>query len=244
MAHTLPYIEAANVRDLMDFTVDIHDILTGSSDVPEDVKDSLPTDVQLPVARCPSDTEEESFGQGSASDHAPANYVVCYGTGETERPDGSIDYGSAYPMLPPDGAFYINSHTKLKRITDGTSNTVAVSECRIGKPFIRDNRDFLSCTPESEFLMLKDRGASWLYAVRNQFWGFSTQLLPNDTTVEVECMRHSGRGVFAARSYHPGGVNVSMLDGSVRFVNDSVDPLAWFAMGSIAGGEAASIDSL
>jgi prepilin-type N-terminal cleavage/methylation domain-containing protein/prepilin-type processing-associated H-X9-DG protein len=41
----------------------------------------------------------------------------------------------------------------------------------------------------------------------------------------------------AASSYHTGGVNVVMADGSVRFVSDNVDFFAWQAMGSMSGGE-------
>ncbi len=40
-----------------------------------------------------------------------------------------------------------------------------------------------------------------------------------------------------ARSYHPGGVNVCLLDGSVQFVPDTLDGRIWRALGTIAGGE-------
>jgi prepilin-type N-terminal cleavage/methylation domain-containing protein/prepilin-type processing-associated H-X9-DG protein len=40
-----------------------------------------------------------------------------------------------------------------------------------------------------------------------------------------------------AASYHPGGANVCLADGSVRFVADAVDFDVWRAMGSRAGGE-------
>jgi len=43
-----------------------------------------------------------------------------------------------------------------------------------------------------------------------------------------------------ASSYHTGGVNVVMADGSVRFVRDEVNFAAWQAMGSRAGGEVIS----
>jgi prepilin-type processing-associated H-X9-DG protein len=41
----------------------------------------------------------------------------------------------------------------------------------------------------------------------------------------------------AASSYHSGGVNVGMADGSVRFVRDGINFTAWQAMGTKAGGE-------
>jgi prepilin-type N-terminal cleavage/methylation domain-containing protein/prepilin-type processing-associated H-X9-DG protein len=46
-----------------------------------------------------------------------------------------------------------------------------------------------------------------------------------------------------SNSYHPGGVNVLVADGSVRFIKDSVNPLTWMALGTKAGGEVISADS-
>jgi prepilin-type N-terminal cleavage/methylation domain-containing protein/prepilin-type processing-associated H-X9-DG protein len=40
-----------------------------------------------------------------------------------------------------------------------------------------------------------------------------------------------------SRSYHPGGVNALLADGSVRFVKESVAGTLWRALGSVAGGE-------
>jgi prepilin-type N-terminal cleavage/methylation domain-containing protein/prepilin-type processing-associated H-X9-DG protein len=42
---------------------------------------------------------------------------------------------------------------------------------------------------------------------------------------------------IAASSYHTGGVNVGMADGSVRFVNDNIDFGTWQALGTRAAGE-------
>jgi prepilin-type processing-associated H-X9-DG protein len=42
---------------------------------------------------------------------------------------------------------------------------------------------------------------------------------------------------LAARSYHPGGVNVGFADGSVKFVKDSVNINTWRGLGSRAGSE-------
>jgi prepilin-type processing-associated H-X9-DG protein len=41
----------------------------------------------------------------------------------------------------------------------------------------------------------------------------------------------------AASSYHAGGVNVGMADGSVRFVSDTIDFATWQGMGTRAGNE-------
>ena len=44
-----------------------------------------------------------------------------------------------------------------------------------------------------------------------------------------------------SRSWHPGGVNMSRLDGSVNFVTSNVNLSVWRAMGSISGGEVESV---
>jgi prepilin-type processing-associated H-X9-DG protein len=48
---------------------------------------------------------------------------------------------------------------------------------------------------------------------------------------------------LTADSYHPGGVNVLLADGSVRFVKSSIDGNAWRALGTIGMGEVISADS-
>jgi prepilin-type processing-associated H-X9-DG protein len=42
---------------------------------------------------------------------------------------------------------------------------------------------------------------------------------------------------LSARSYHAGGVNVALADGSIRFVAEAVDVSVWQALGTRAGGE-------
>ena len=48
---------------------------------------------------------------------------------------------------------------------------------------------------------------------------------------------------LSASSYHPSGVNALFGDGSVRFVKNTVSPITWRALGTIAGGEVTSADS-
>ena len=49
-------------------------------------------------------------------------------------------------------------------------------------------------------------------------------------------------GAFTSRSYHPGGVNVLLGDGSVRFVKGTIRGATWRALGTVAGGEVISDD--
>jgi len=53
----------------------------------------------------------------------------------------------------------------------------------------------------------------------------------------------TGYGFFGARSFHSGGVNVCMADGSVRFIKDSIAFPAWYALATAANGEVLSADA-
>jgi prepilin-type N-terminal cleavage/methylation domain-containing protein/prepilin-type processing-associated H-X9-DG protein len=66
---------------------------------------------------------------------------------------------------------------------------------------------------------------------------FYTHTLPPNYTGR-DCMSSNGTNLhLAARSYHPGGVNVCFADGSVRFIRDSIPLDKWKALGTRAGGE-------
>jgi prepilin-type processing-associated H-X9-DG protein len=47
-----------------------------------------------------------------------------------------------------------------------------------------------------------------------------------------------------ADSFHSGGVNTLMADGSVKFIKSSINQLVWFALGTKANGEIISADQL
>ncbi|MCC6124082.1 MAG: DUF1559 domain-containing protein [Pirellulales bacterium] len=82
--------------------------------------------------------------------------------------------------------------------------------------------------------------------------GFTTAWPPNTRTpggpnfsendVDIISRRERlGGPTFAAitsRSHHPGGVQSLFGDGSVRFVQNSIDGFLWRAWGTVAGGEA------
>jgi prepilin-type N-terminal cleavage/methylation domain-containing protein/prepilin-type processing-associated H-X9-DG protein len=51
------------------------------------------------------------------------------------------------------------------------------------------------------------------------------------------------RAHMACRSYHSGGANVGFADGSVKFIKNTVNIIAWNALGSRAGGEVISADA-
>jgi len=67
------------------------------------------------------------------------------------------------------------------------------------------------------------------------------RLAPTGTNQQYNCGDTSiSHFHVAASSYHAGGVNVCMCDGSVRFVSDNINFATWQAMGTRAGGEVIS----
>ena len=86
-----------------------------------------------------------------------------------------------------------------------------------------------------------------------QFWGVGLPIMtlgniilgPNPKTSNQACSLNSynSAGMYTLSSFHSGGANVVMGDGSVRFLKDSVAlPTVW-ALGSRAQGEVISADS-
>jgi prepilin-type N-terminal cleavage/methylation domain-containing protein len=76
--------------------------------------------------RCPSDTFPDAFpGAGVASQglfDVPLNYLLCHGVND--------QYCWATQNIPSNqrGVFNINSSTRIRDITDGTSSTIAIGE--------------------------------------------------------------------------------------------------------------------
>jgi prepilin-type processing-associated H-X9-DG protein len=132
-------------------------------------------------------------------------------------------------------------------ITDGLSNTLCLGETLKGdgdttslddnyiydtsKSFTADDIDACqSVTPNSSI-----RGCRWIDG-KTYYNMFNASRAPNDP--RVDCLAPSnGCSNFAARSAHPGGVNASMMDGSVSFLPDSIDVSVMRALGTSAGGE-------
>jgi prepilin-type processing-associated H-X9-DG protein len=59
---------------------------------------------------------------------------------------------------------------------------------------------------------------------------------PNSST--LDCLNSSNNfGLKAARSRHPGGVNLLLCDGTVRFITNGITTATWHALATRAGGE-------
>ncbi|MDC0935044.1 DUF1559 domain-containing protein [Pirellulales bacterium] len=226
IARILPQLEQQALYDQIDF-----DLESGDQGV------NIPVmGTHLEVVRCPSDPKELireewiSDGGHPLAAFAPTNYVVCIG-----------DEDDAFLYT---GIFGMNSTTRVGQVTDGLSNTMMVSECKLGDPMIkyygssRYHQCLAGSAPKISTYNVEPRGFSWFYAQVAQSWNYNTILTPNDSlTTNHECQMWSDKTAFAARSRHPGGVNVAMGDGSVRFVVDQIDYDAWQYLGVMQDGE-------
>ncbi len=217
---------------------------------------------QLPALNCPSDTNTVP-PTGTA--RGTLNYCMNGG-------DSPIDSFNAPPTSTMvRGVFHVFRWTNMAEITDGTSNTALLSErlkprsqnalgnvvglslgtnpltCRAA--YDAGQRRYVSgsfTTDTAPGFRWAD-GAAW-------FAGFTTILPPNSASC-ANAASHWERGIYTPSSWHPGGVNVALADGSVRFISETVDtgdlnvdfPGAngggmspygvWGALGTKSGGE-------
>ncbi len=88
------------------------------------------------------------------------------------------------------------------------------------------------------------RGENWAHGSMAMAM-FNTVVAPNAYNDQwTHCgLNASSRAVLSnADSYHPGGVNCGMADGSVKFIKDSINQPTWWALGTKGNGEVISSD--
>jgi len=92
-----------------------------------------------------------------------------------------------------------------------------------------------------------DRGAGWQYTYPSYVNNLYNHVGPPNSRRCANAPPNTWSldlwGVEPPTSFHPGGVNLTMTDGSVRFVKDTVNLTSWWAMGTKGGGEVISADS-
>ncbi len=251
-ARILPQLEQSNLQNLIDWSI------------PYAAQGQVAR-VRVPVYLCPSEPNDELRPDPSPSDpnfaHYPLNYGINMGEWFVYSPQRAVG-GS--------GLVYPNGKTRMASVTDGTSNTLAFSEVKAWNPYLRDggNPSALDLpTPTSPGMVVGFGGTlktnsghtEWVDARVHQS-GFTTTFTPNTqmlysndgATYDVDfTSSREGRSTtdptYAAvtsRSYHTGGVQVGLVDGSVRFVTESLALDVWRALGSRAGGEVVQHDDL
>lgn len=194
----------------------------------------------VPGASCPSDPESPGVGGNGSTVAFQSSYAVCAGAGQTITVDPATDIITVTNMNTANtgqstGLFYRNSKSTISTCKDGSSNTLMFSE-----GIIRDNS-------RGGWGGL---GGVWGGAPHGSF-GFSVAEVPNLSVADrvYSCKATSvtgapnnapcengnagglgGRWNFA-RSYHTGGVQVTLADGSARFISENIDRQTWLKLG-------------
>ncbi len=180
---------------------------------------------------CPSDATGDGSGREKGSDlkhnasdavgFSRSNIVGCF------NPDGGVLEPSKRRAV-----FGKNQRRSLDDVVDGTSNTIMISEMIAGPDGSADARGrwYYDFGCHYEHLYNPNSPTDTMDAG----WASDGLCVPD----KVYCDYNAswwGMVTFTASSHHPGGVNVGLADGSVRFVNDTVDIAAWQAAASIDG---------
>lgn len=217
---------------------------------------------QLSVFLCPSAVggrdgfDMQRYTAGNAGDpqnpilfdppihFAHAHYVTNAGIHQPwgRAPAYSSDFDIPEPIpangnkpASLDGPFYRNSHVKIADVLDGTSNTVFVGE---HTPYLSDKTWFgvvpFSCTvPKRGWRSAPNSGGA-LVAAHS---GPDTHDHPD---VIIHAPNHPFGHTDEMFGQHPGGANVLMGDGSVRFVKETIYPWTWVALSTRDKGEVVS----
>ncbi len=197
---------------------------------------------ELGSLRCPSDGRNPLPETGGAT-----NYMANKGNGIVWRDATGPNAG----LENPNGVFYFQSKVRFGDIADGLSATAAFSERILSdgsNGIVSPIADvfFHPGSPTTPNEAMEMCEALDITNLANQFplfmgapWidGQHTYLHttgPNSRSCGYFLVL---RAVMPSSSRHPGGVQVLLCDGSVRFVTDSVDLYTWRGLGSRANGE-------
>jgi prepilin-type processing-associated H-X9-DG protein len=253
-ARLLPYTEQTNLQQLVDFT---QPTLATSPTLSIHPASLTAAQTVVGLFLCPSDGQNPRFSGYEGPNVVGTNYVANFGTGTQTYYD---------PAFVSDGVFWMPSQCRIADLTDGTSSTLAMSECLLGPgvnysgsiggvphPFRHTanvsagrSRILGGVSPtlaDGDCLSATtwdgSRGSPWIWGQASATL-FNTYLTPNN--VVPDTFAHN-RGWFSARSNHPGGVNSLFCDGHVQFIKNSVDLAIWRALSTRGGGEVVSSNS-
>jgi len=187
---------------------------------------------QLSVFLCPSASEtDEPFDVKNANADKLARFGrSCYvaNVGQEEPWGRTLD---DYQDIV-DGPLYRNSRTKSKDITDGLSHTVFLGEHHpvlSSKTWVGVVPGAMVC-PTEQFAMSACDYAATLVQVHS---GPALTEVPPSIHPPNSPLCH----VCQMYAEHPGGCNVLMGDGSVRFIDEMIPQLVWAAISSCKKGE-------
>jgi len=231
--YLLPYIEQDNLHKTIDFTVPANH-----------ANNSGPRGRRVPIFICPSDPAAGALPAGFGGN--------CY----------AANYGNDIFWNRPDtnGVFSFNPEgCTFADITDGTSNTAAFAERRVGdfnNAVATERSDLFTAsgggpsTADQAYATCQavdptslssqwrsDYGGYWL-----QGWHMTLYTHAGPPNARSCGFPTNSTMMMPTQSSHTQGLNVGLCDGSVRFVRNSISIATWRAVGSRNGGEVVGND--
>jgi prepilin-type N-terminal cleavage/methylation domain-containing protein/prepilin-type processing-associated H-X9-DG protein len=241
----LPFLEQATLFNALN-----------QSQVSTSAQNTTIHNTQVKTFQCPSDGNDPGTPTGDTN--YPNNVGLTRAIAGSST-TGPLD-GPAYKM----GQAPENGTVTLASVIDGTSNTVIFSEWVKGKNsgLTRNGLDQvynigIAEVPGQTVLQYQQKcnaatapayaqkGIDWLLDTCGKGGCYSHIMTPG----KKACWYGAGDNgntdttVVGASSYHSGGVNVTFLDGSVRFIKESVSNQTWWAIATKAGGEVVDASS-
>jgi len=234
--HLWPYIEQQALYNQYNFNI-------GFFEAPNCVASTFEGVIaqRVSIYICPSDRNVSPYHQGDVSWRAKGSYVVNWGPyanpfpTSAQLPQATAPFGSRNFTTAGDST---NDplQTRFSEITDGTSNTLLMSEVIIHPiSSLRDRRgDFHN----------DGNGCSIFQTIDTPNSGIDS------ITAAIACQNYlpfmpcvsTANGHIAARSRHPSGVMASYCDGSVRFVPNNVNLGVWQTISTMNDGIVGSLD--
>ncbi len=263
LASLLPYVEQTSLQKLIDFSQPLFFTTSSWGGVLNPVQ-APAAGTRVPLLRCPSDGQNDiftGFSEEGGYPFAGTNYVVCTGSGVNKNYDtraatdgmfwqnsqtGFRDMtdGSSNTAVLSETLLGLGIDTTGPQPQDRKRQMARYGGGGMGPPGTGwtgppgDNPDLCAAAAAVSYWDGR-RGMSWIWG-KEHVVTFNTYATPNFLCALLPADVHrNGYGWFAARSLHPGGVNLGLGDGSVRFVSDTVNLPVWRALGTRAGGEPA-----
>ena len=165
----------------------------------------------LSVFRCPSSPMEplREFQGSGAEMVGTANYTCCRGFFNLK--------GAAHLSQQNNGIFYGESRTRIRDVTDGTSNTFALGERTVLAKFAAD----------------PSKWPSWC--------GPGGLGIGSTVSSSVSGRMNDPDSIHFFSSHHPGGATFCFADGSVRFISENIHPLTLRYLGSMSDREVVQV---
>jgi prepilin-type N-terminal cleavage/methylation domain-containing protein/prepilin-type processing-associated H-X9-DG protein len=200
---------------------------------------------------CPSDGNGVDDTWPGQNNYAGNQQTWLCDRGDTPDP-------SFAPTEVSQGVFYYLSKLNFSAVTDGLSNTAFFSEKLRGAGTPNPRSDLfqitnqtslaatystcMSLNPATATPLTSKWGWSWVMG-ENCCTGYNHVSTPNTySCAGIGFPSPPGMTAMSMQvspnSNHPGGVNLMMGDGSVRFAANAVDINTWRALGTRNGGEA------